>query len=219
MGMPIQDQDDYPTTNTANLSYYQSASIPPKFSPTSLTTIVLSRTATITLTTIALITGESIITTAAPLSAPLLSSKPANIVLSPGNIAGVIVGAIAGLLIFVLLFYLLLTRAKWLIRFANYRLERKEKEHRRKRPRPHKRAKKPADNATRSLRSGRSTSDGKQTEPKQVAKTRPPSKLVTPEQRWQREWNERRKAFEAEIRETKIARDDEHRMGNRRQAE
>ncbi|KAI8953572.1 hypothetical protein F4801DRAFT_576463 [Xylaria longipes] len=166
---------DYPTTRTANLSYYQSTSTTPGLSPTSLTTIVISKTATFTLTTVALITSESTITTVAPLSAPLLSSKPASIVLSPGKIIGIVVGAVVGLLIFVLLFYLLLTRAKWLIRFANYRLERKEKEHRRKKPRLPKRTKQPAENTPRSLRGGRRTSDRRKTEPNWTAKTRPPS--------------------------------------------
>ncbi|KAI1756351.1 hypothetical protein F4782DRAFT_526905 [Xylaria castorea] len=215
MEMPTRDQHDYPTRSTANSSYYQSTSTTPGFSPTSLTTIVISRTATITLTTIAFITSESTITAVTPPKAPLLSSTPVNIVLSPGKIAGIVVGAIAGLLILVLLFYLLLTRAKWLTRFADYRLERKEKEYHRKKAHPPKRAKKPADNAIRSLESRKSAVDRKQTEHKRTVKARPASILVMPNQR-QLVWNERCKAFESERRETMKARDDERRMGNRR---
>ncbi|KAI0471431.1 hypothetical protein F4859DRAFT_485635 [Xylaria cf. heliscus] len=215
MGMPIRNQDDYPTISIANSSYYQLSSITPGFSPISLTTIVISRTATITLTTVALITSESTVTTVAPLSAPLLSSEPTKVTLSPSNIAGIVVGTIAGLLVFVLLFYLLLTRAKWLIRLSNYRLQRQEQEYRRKRPRRPKQAKRPAENATRNSRIERSTGDGRRTELKRTTNTRLSSMLVTSEER-QREWNERYKAFEADVREVRKTRDDEHRIGNRR---
>ncbi|KAI1745048.1 hypothetical protein F4680DRAFT_404088 [Xylaria scruposa] len=189
--MAIRDQDDYPTRITASRSYCQLLSTTPEFSPTSLTTIVISRTAIITLTTI---TSESTVTTVAPTEAPLLSSKPVKIVLSSGKIAGIVVGATTGLLVLVLLFYLLLTRARWLTRFAKYRLERKEKEYRKRKAQRPKRAKKPTDNTIRSLNKEKNTANRKQTQHKRVVKTRPASSLLGPNQR-QWEWNERRKAF------------------------
>ncbi|KAH8164456.1 hypothetical protein CIB48_g3790 [Xylaria polymorpha] len=216
--MAIPDEDYYPTTSTANSSYYQSTSTTLEFSPISLTTIVISRTATITLTTIALITSEGIITTIAPLSAPLLSSQPAKVTLSPANIAGIVVGAIAGLLVLVVLFYLLLTRAKWLVRFSNYRLEKKEKEYRRKKRRSQKRGKRPAEKVHRNSRNKSRTSDGRQKESQRTTKITTPSTLITLEQR-QREWIERYEAFEADIIGTRKAKHDEHMTGNRGELE
>ncbi|KAI0855251.1 hypothetical protein F4860DRAFT_520055 [Xylaria cubensis] len=192
--IPIRDQDDYPTISTANSSYCQSTSTIPGFSPTSLTTIVILKTATITLTTIAFVTSESTITTVAPTEAPLSSSKPVKIVLSSGKIAGIVGGSITGLLILVLLFYLLLTRVKWLTRLAKYRLERKEKEYYKRKAQRPKRANKPTDNTIRNSYKKKNTVDRKQSQYKRVVKTRPVSLLLAPNQR-QWEWNERRKAF------------------------
>ncbi|KAI0438877.1 hypothetical protein F4803DRAFT_533574 [Xylaria telfairii] len=218
MKMAILGKDDYPITSAANLSYYHSTSTAPEFSPTSFTTIIISRTAAITLTTIVLITSGNTITTTAPLSAPFLSSQPAKVILSPANIAGIIVGVIAGLLVLVALFYLLLTRAKWLIRFSNYRLEKKEKEYRRKKRRSQKGGKRPAEKMHRTSGSKSRTSDGRWMESQRTTKTTVASTLGMLEQR-HREWIERFEAFEAGIMGTGKATHDDNMTANRGELE
>ncbi|KAI3326204.1 hypothetical protein HD806DRAFT_532853 [Xylariaceae sp. AK1471] len=158
---PIRDEWDYPTTGTMNSSSCMPSSTTPLHTQTSLKTIIISRTATITSTTIALITSESTIMALAPTEAPLLSTTAAKIVLSPGKIAGIVLGSITGLLLFVLLFYFLLTRAKWVARFSHYRLEGKEKMYRKQARRRPRRTTKPPENLVRKSTSARNTGNGK----------------------------------------------------------
>ncbi|KAI2623752.1 hypothetical protein GGS21DRAFT_331273 [Xylaria nigripes] len=121
-------EPDYTTSRNIS-SYYESmtsASTAAGYTATSLVTIIISEVATITSTSIALMTSESTIAALAPTEAPLTSAPSATIIFSPGQIAGIVVGAITGLLFLVLLFYLLLTREKWVARIAHLRLKKKE---------------------------------------------------------------------------------------------
>ncbi|KAI1165606.1 hypothetical protein F5B18DRAFT_610315 [Nemania serpens] len=158
-----QIQYDYPTTVPTNSSYFQSSSTLPGFVPSSLTTIVISKTATVTLTTIALISSESTIETLAPTEAPFLPSTSTNINLSIGQIAGVVLGAIIGLMLFVLIFYLLLTRAKWVGQLAHWRLEIQEKKYCYPSKRPLRRTERSSANTRRA-------GEGKQTRLKRMAR-------------------------------------------------
>ncbi|KAI1425061.1 hypothetical protein F5Y12DRAFT_714723 [Xylaria sp. FL1777] len=177
---PSRDELDYPTTKTTDPSYYQLTSTIPISTLTNLTTIVISQTATITLTTTALITSQSTVTTLGPTDAPLLLSTSTNIVLSPGQIAGIVLGALTGLLLFVLVFYLLLTHPDWVNwlfhcckppeKIVIEMPEREPKKSQNQTKKPTRKTSHPKD-------------DGKQAEPKTAAKQRVPSMLITPEQR------------------------------------
>ena len=104
----LSEQHDYPTTNTTVTSYYQHSSPAPTSPLTTLTTLTISKTATVTITSVEFITSQSTFAAPAPTSAPAVSST--DVGSSPGKIAGAILGAIFGtilLLIFILyLFYI-----------------------------------------------------------------------------------------------------------------
>ncbi|KAI1112982.1 hypothetical protein F5Y14DRAFT_232426 [Nemania sp. NC0429] len=125
-------QYDYPTTAPTNSSYYQPSGTEPGSVLTELTTVVISNTATVTLTTIVPIISGSTLETLAPTEAPSLPSRSTNINLSAGQIAGIVLGAITGLILCVLIFYLVLTRARWVGKLAQWRLKEQEKRYRRR---------------------------------------------------------------------------------------
>ncbi|KAI0911288.1 hypothetical protein F4823DRAFT_636601 [Ustulina deusta] len=177
--MPIRDEQDYLTTSTTNsYYYYQPISATSTSTVTDQTTIVVSKTATITLTTIALITSKSTVTALQSTEAPLLSSTSTNIVLPPRTIAGIVLGALAGLLLFVLIFYLLLTRSEWVAWFSHCCLKGPENIDVEEPERGPRKLTKPAKKSVRKTARARHAGDGKRAGPK----SRPISMLVTPEQ-------------------------------------
>ncbi|KAJ2991430.1 hypothetical protein NUW58_g286 [Xylaria curta] len=209
MQMQIQDELEHSTTGTSNSSFNQSASTTPTFTPIGLTTIIVSRTATITLTNVALITSESTVTTSLPTEAPLVLAGPTTNVLSPGKIAGIVLGAVGGLLLFVLLFYLLLTRARCVDWLAHYRLEKQEKQHRATKPPARTSTKKPAEKVTPNWDCTRGTGDGRR------GNTCPTTIPVAPDPR-QHESDRRRRERQAERSKSKKRGNGEHRAGGGR---
>ncbi|KAI0201929.1 hypothetical protein F4808DRAFT_459317 [Astrocystis sublimbata] len=170
--------DNYPTSTTTSSyttsssylpyspypSYCQSPGAGPGFPPTSFATVVISETTTITLTTTELLTSQSILATAAP----LVGSNSENMTLSPHKIVGIVGGALGGLLIFLLIFYLVLTRTTLMPQLDNNRLEEKETEYRRKRPRRSSQATKPAEHGSRT---GKGNIQGRQTRRNKTTRT------------------------------------------------
>ncbi|GAP89567.2 hypothetical protein SAMD00023353_3800880 [Rosellinia necatrix] len=185
----IRSEDDYPTSSKSPL-YNQSTSLAPGYILSSLTTVVVSRTTTVTLTTVALVTSEITITTPALTGAPMLSSTPTYVVLSAGQIAGIILGVITGLVLFTVLFYLFLTRAKWVPRTTGYWIERREGRYRDKSKRQPRETTVPAEKETRCPRSARSVRGDRRERAKGTVKVRPVSISTAPEQR-QQELNDR----------------------------
>ncbi|KAK5634642.1 hypothetical protein RRF57_010355 [Xylaria bambusicola] len=108
----LNEERGYPTTNMTITSYYQHSTTAPISPLTTLTTIIISKTATITLTTVELVTTKSTLTAPVATHAPSLSST--DVSLPPEKIIGTVLGVLFGILLLVFIFYLLLIPgSKW----------------------------------------------------------------------------------------------------------
>ncbi|KAI0102774.1 hypothetical protein GGR51DRAFT_573809 [Nemania sp. FL0031] len=172
--VPIREQDYDSTTSTKSLSYYSTNSTAPVSNSNNLRTIYISRTATIILTTIELITGGSTVATLAPTETPFLLPASTNIHLSPGQIAGIVLGTIIFLLITILIVYLLLTRAKWMGKLKNWRPKQREEKNRRKTRPPLNKATNPTEKHVENPARTKRLNDRRQMGAKWMTETTPP---------------------------------------------
>ncbi|KAJ3573328.1 hypothetical protein NPX13_g4741 [Xylaria arbuscula] len=107
MALPAE-KHDYPIANTTITSYYQHSSTTPAPHLTTLTTVVISKTATLTLTTVELITSRSTVVAPAPTYAPALSST--DVGLPPGKITGIGLGVLFGIILIMFTYYTFIIR-------------------------------------------------------------------------------------------------------------